>query len=149
MFTFPKANYIPKCSSVNFVMRHEFQSESFICEATCLCESICFFSVDIKQNNTIFWYMIFFLNTCPWSWWGRKSKKVRQKYNSNQRSGLQTKIFKKVGKNQTQSRFKDLPEEDSEAESRPDPNHILAFTKTNDQLPASSVTMLLLSMLCI
>ena len=50
--------------------------------------------------------------------------------------------LKKDGQNQTQSRFKDLLEEDSEAESRPDPNHILAFTKTNHQLPASSVTML-------
>ena len=46
-----------------------------------------------------------------------------------------------MGKNQTQSRFKDLLEEDSEAESRPDPNHILTFTKTNHQLHASSVTM--------
>ena len=55
----------------------------------------------------------------------------------------------KSRQNLTQSRFKDLLEEDSEAESRPDPNHILAFIKTNHQLPVSSVTMLLLSIICI
>ena len=71
-----------------------------------------------------------------------------QKYNLNQRSGLQTKILKIEDKNQTQSRIKDLQEEDSEAESRPEPNHILAVTKINHKHPASSVTMLLL-MLCI
>ena len=38
------------------------------------------------------------LFTCPWSWWGRKSKKIRQTYNSNQRSVLQTKILKKWAK---------------------------------------------------
>ena len=71
----------------------------------------------------------FFIHLSLERWWGRKSKKIRQKYNSNQRSGLKTKILRKSGQNQTQSRFKDLLEEDSEAESRPDPNHILAFTR--------------------
>ena len=45
-------------------------------------------------------------------------------------------------KNKTESRYKHLLEEDNEAESRPDLNHILAFTKTNHQRPTSSVTML-------
>ena len=55
-----------------------------------------------SQSAVIFirnlFFFFFLLFTCPWSWWGRKSKKIRQKYNSNQRTGLQTKIFKKVGK---------------------------------------------------
>ena len=52
----------------------------------------------------LFLFLFFFLLiTCPWCWWGRKRIKIRQKYNSNQRSELQTKIFKKVGKNQWRS----------------------------------------------
>ena len=50
---------------------------------------------ELKMSPIFMFTIIFLLFTCPWSWWGRKNKKIRQKYNSNQRSGLQTKILKK------------------------------------------------------
>ena len=70
---------------------------------------------------------------------GEKKQKDQAKIQFESEVRTPNQDLKKSGQNQTQSRFEDLLEEDSEAESRPDPNHILAFTKTNHQLPASSV----------
>ena len=73
----------------------------------------------------------------------KQKDQAKIQFESKVRTPNMQDLKKKSGRNQTQSRFKDLLEEDSEEESRPDPNHILAFTmftKTNHQLPASSVT---------
>ena len=70
---------------------------------------------------------------------GQKKQNDQAKIQFDSKVRTPNQDLKKSGQNQTQSRFNYLLEEDSEAESRPDPNHILAFTKTNHQLPASSV----------
>ena len=71
-----------------------------------------------------------------------KNNQVKIQFESKIRTSNQD--YKNRGqKPDTKHWFKDLLEEDIGVESRPDTNHILAFTnKTNHQLPASSVTML-------
>ena len=74
--------------------------------------------LQIVQIDIVFFFFFFLLLllllfTCPWNWWGRESKKIRQKYNSKVRTPNQD--LKKVGKNQTQNRLKDLLEEDRQS----------------------------------
>ena len=86
---------------------------------------------------TIFFFFFFFFNHLYLELAGRESIKNNQakiQFKSKIRI-LNQDILKVEDKNQTWSRFKDLLEEDSRTESRPDPNHILAFTETNHQFP--------------
>ena len=64
---------------------------------------------------------------------GERKQKVQAKIQFESKVRTPNQDHKKGGKNQIQSRFKDLSEEDSETESLHDPNHILAFTKNNGQ----------------
>ena len=114
-----------------------------------ICDVMCY-----RSLLTLFQPFILFLKNSPVLGAGGGEKAKRSGKNTIRIKGQDSKprSLKKSGQNQTQNRFsmfKDLLEEDSEEEFRPDPNHILAFTKTNHQLPASSVTMLLLSIICI
>ena len=99
--------------------------------------------------NLFFFYFFFFFIHLSLELVGEKKQKDQAKIQFESEVRTPNQDLNISGQNQTESRFKDLLEEDIEAKSRPYPNHILVFTKTNYQLPASSVTMLLLSMICI
>ena len=78
----------------------------------------------------------FFLITCPWNWWGRIQ------FNSNQRSGLQTKIWNWA---KTRHRAGSKTYWRKTVRQSPDLTRTTSwpFTKTNHQLPSSSITMLI------
>ena len=120
---------------INVILTHFISSSIKVAKAPSLSLSLFYFSLSLSFSLSLYNHLYLELEG------ERKHKNNQAKIQFESKIRTSNQDYRGQ-KPDTKHWFKDLLEEDSEVESRPNTNHILAFTnKTNNQLPASSVTM--------